>query len=462
MSNSYSRTNKPPETLKDFISDFNQRKVYIANIVDKFKQVENTTNQKLSSIYWDTEKDKDFEFDLKNKSNECNKVVKNMSDCAQRFFVETWESEQLKDVKRKSKFFKTCKNKFCAVCCKIRSNKMFHQTYDVIKEIKEQEINYVPYHLTLTIKNPTYEQFDAYYKIMNDALMRMVDKTQRDSTLQMKKHLLGWQAGREVTQGVDAKESGTLHPHIHMLLLLDPEVQQTSITLLKRQIKKEWNYCLRKQKSDFPYASQVSLEQIKVSDKTIDIIDNEAIAIAEVSKYPTKPADLVTMDSDVLVNLYISLKNKRIITFGGLMKDVRAYLKLDDDKVEDSFILEEFYQLKSVHLYNYFNNKYNKQNIKKKDLLQFRVISNSLLIEYQHSKDKHKVENDYNSISDYLRLDYSDINQYECIKKYGDDEVINPSDTKKIFALINSLAERDRKEAFDLKEFRKNVGPLLP
>ena len=44
MSNSYSRTNKPPETLKDFISDFNQRKVYIANIVDKFKQVENTTN----------------------------------------------------------------------------------------------------------------------------------------------------------------------------------------------------------------------------------------------------------------------------------------------------------------------------------------------------------------------------------------------------------------------------------
>lgn len=477
MSNINFTQQKTPETLKQYIADFNQRKTYIAQIISKFKQVENTTNKNLSAIYWDIEKNKDFESDLKIKSNECNKVVKNMQQCCNKFFAETYESTEFindveyKDTKRKCKPLKTCKNKFCAICCKIRSNKMFHETYNVIQTIKNSGIKYVPFHLTLTIKNPKYIDFDKHYKIMNDAFVLMFDKNQRQPKLEIRNYVLGWQAGREITQGIDAKESGTLHPHMHVLLLLHPDFVKKygdNEEVLKAKALWEWNYCLKKQDPNFDEVTQLTFNKIKVdkNDK-----DHEAIAIAEVSKYPTKPSDLITMDADVLVNLYLSLKNARIITFGGIIKTVRAELKYEVKTVEDKFVNEELYKLKSVHLYNYFNCRYNKQNITKNDLLEHRVISNSLLVEYQHSKNKEKLESDYSSIEQYLRNDFTELNIFGIIKKYGENEKIKNEDISEIFEILNDLAVEDREQSKIIKAYNlqqsnlanfvnKFVGPL--
>lgn len=470
MSNINFNKQKDKETLKEYITDFNQRKQYIANIVNKFQSVENLINNSIYSQKVNTDSINYNnlyvinERELKIKAMECSKVVKNMSQCSNRFFTETWESEKLEDIKRKSKFFKTCKNKFCAVCCKIRSNKIFHETYNVIQNIKQKNIDYVPFHLTLTIKNPTYDQFDSYFKVMNNAFHLLLDKKQRQPNLKIRNYVLGWQAGREITQSPAAKIRGELHPHMHVLLLLDPKyADDFSIKSLEKQALLEWNYCLKKQDVNFPEVTEVKIAKIKVNEENNnnDIVDNEAIAIAEVSKYPTKPADLIIMEADVLVNLYLSLKNARIITFGGLMKTTRAELKFDEKTVEDKFINEEFYKLVSVHLYNYFNGKYNKQNITKKDLLEHRVISNTTLIEYQHSKNKEKVEDDHSSIAQYLRNDFTELNIFKCIAKYGENDIIRNEDKAEIFEIINQLADEDRKFVFELRGFRKNfVGPL--
>lgn len=459
MSNINFTQQKKEQNLKEYIADFNQRKQYIADIVSKFKHVENTTNQKLNDIYWDLEKDKSVEFNLKVKSNECNKVVKNMQQCCNKFFAETYESTEFindveyKDTKRKCKPFTTCKNKFCAICCKIRSNKMFHETYNVIQTIKSNGIKYVPFHLTLTIKNPEYIDFDKHYKIMNDAFHLLLDKTQRQPKLEIRDYVLGWQAGREITQTADAKAVGTLHPHMHVLLLLHPDFVKKfgdGEEVLKAKALAEWNYCLKKQDANFADCTQLTFNKIKVdkNDK-----DHEAIAIAEVSKYPTKPSDLITMDADVLVNLYLSLKNARIITFGGIIKTVRAELKYEVKTVEDKFINEELYKLKSVHLYNYFNGRYYKQNITKQNLLEHRIISNSLGVEYQHSKNKEKLESDYSSIEQYLRNDFTELNEFGIIKKYGDFDKIKNHDIAEIFTILNDLAVEDREQAKVIKAY---------
>lgn len=464
MSNITFNKIKKTQTNQDYVNDCNQRKYYSNLIAQKLQNAINEENENLNSLNYSQKsnglseqynKNIDVDYNDVDFNGKYQKQVKSLISCCDRFFAETWFSENLQDTKRKQKPFKTCKNKFCAICCKIRSNKLFNDTYNVIDYIKKNDVvEFVPYHLTLTVKNPTYANFKHYYDVMNAAIHDLLDKNQKSKVYKLRNYVEGWQCAREISQSEAAKKDGELHPHLHILLLLKPNfLNGNKQVLSKKAILKEWNNALKAQDQNFPYCSEIKL--VKVKPNNLNGVDNEANAIAEVSKYPMKPADLINMDNAVLLDLLKNLDGARMVTFGGVIRDVRKMLKIGDDAVVDSFILAEEYVLKNVKLYNYVAGKYKKQNIRKKDILEFRLLASSELTELNYSADKEKVAKRSEAVRAWQHLDYTNINNIVEISKYKDFENIKDSDTAEIFSKVLMLADADYKQSQEIKFFEK-------
>lgn len=461
MSNIKLLHTKPQKTHKEYLADCQERKYYNQEISKKLTNALQKEEQNLAVLSDITK------IDIKNYAeyvdlHKFQKQASNMQKCCNRFFAEIWESEKLQDTKRKTKPFQTCKNKLCAICCKIRSNRLFNQTYNVIDYIKENEIKFIPYHLTLTIKNPTYNQFADYYKIMNDAVHDLLDKHQKSKIYKLRNFVLGWQCAREVSQIESAKDSGELHPHLHILLLLSPDfVHKKRRKITDDDILAEWNYALKAQKADFPDCTQMTFKKIQ-ADKETTLLNAEANAIAEVSKYPTKPGDMLCMPDVVLLDLLKNLSGARMVTFGGIIKQVRAELGYSGNvEVVDGFIREDLYKLTGIKLYNFIQGIYKRQNIRKIDLLEYRTISSSELTELTYTQDQEAIKARSSGVQQYLDNDFTEINKITEIAKYKDYENILDSDLAEIGNKILALAKNDFEVGKEIKLMQKYINAIL-
>lgn len=295
------------------------------------------------------------------------KTANNINSCSNAFLLQTYQQIGMnrEDTKKyKIKPFYLCRNKFCSNCAYLRSKKLFVETYQVIENIKiKKNIDFLPFHLTLTVKNPTVKEYRHYHNIINQAFKLLMKKT---SKYKFKDYVLGYQSSRETTQSPEAKLRNELHPHIHVLLLLKPEFyNETTRTykLTKNDILEEWNKCLKNYDKTFPECTQLDFKRIK--NKT-DIealeygnnVDLENSAIAEVSKYPVKTSDLTNMSDNHFDILNDTLFGARLITYGGLIKEVRAELKMKDDEIKDMFLNQKQYECIKVELYNLICNRF--------------------------------------------------------------------------------------------------------
>jgi hypothetical protein len=309
------------------------------------------------------------------------KPAENINSCANLFYLETYnnKNDELNN-KQKVKVVYSCKNKFCANCAFLRSRKLFSDTYKVLTDIVNNEINFIAYHLTLTVKNPTIDNYTHYQTIMNKALYLMFKKT---SKYKFKNYVLGYQSSRETTQDVGAKCRDELHPHIHMLLLMRSDFCYSNgeAKFTKYDILEEWNSCLKYFDPTFPTTTQGAFNKIKskteaeaaIYGKDVDLQNS---AISEVSKYPVKISDLINMTPDHFRVLYNSLNHARLITFGGLIKQTRAKLKVKNDDVIDVFLNENQYELVKIEMFNLFKNKYQKKEMSEIDLAHHVIVAN--------------------------------------------------------------------------------------
>ena len=310
-----------------------------------------------------------------NKYEQLNKEKANdIAHCASSFFLEKYFSQYQKldnpeisyndfnDSVEKMKPFFLCKNKFCSNCTFLRSRKLFVETYNILDNIVNvKNINFIAYHLTLTVKNPAVEHYKTCQNTMNQAFKLLVKST---SKYKFKDFILGYQSSRETTQSPDARLRGEFHPHIHVLLLLKPDfLYDCRSKMTKNDILREWNMCLKYFDATFPESTQIALQKIKsktdaeaaVYGKNVNLQNN---AIAEVSKYPVKISDLVDMPIEDFKVLDKTLHHARLITYGGIIKTVRAELKFSDEKIEDKFLNPEKYKLYEVKFYELLNKKY--------------------------------------------------------------------------------------------------------
>jgi plasmid rolling circle replication initiator protein Rep len=211
-----------------------------------------------------------------------------------------------------------CRMRLCPMCNWRKSLKMFSQVSEITDVILEEKPNVRFIFLTLTVKNPSAEELQNTLERMNEGFKWLVQDSKNFALAKcLKANLLGYLKATEITYN---SENNTYHPHFHVLLEVRPSYFGKGYVKQLEYVQM-WKSALK-----LDYDPKVDVRVVK---------NATSRTIAEMSKYPTKTADLLKLNDlrqavEALIVLHKTMRNRRLITFGGEFKAVRARLKLDD------------------------------------------------------------------------------------------------------------------------------------
>mgnify|MGYP001945141493 CR=1 FL=1 len=226
------------------------------------------------------------------------------------------------------KLYKTwfCKSRLCSLCNWRRAMKHSGQTKKIVAEVMKRKPKARWLFLTLTVKNVfDGEELDQSLKALAQGFRRMVQYKK------IAKNLIGFMRGTEVT--VNAVDN-SYNQHIHVLLCVENTYFKNTENYIPQ---KQWTaFWKRAMKLD--YDPRVDIRQIKPKNKEKADIES---AVDETAKYPVKDTDYMTNDEDKnlkrVADLEQGLYRKRLISYGGLLKEIHKELNLDD--IEDGDLI---------------------------------------------------------------------------------------------------------------------------
>lgn len=220
-----------------------------------------------------------------------------------------------------------CKSRICNMCNWRRSLKLFGQVSQVIEAIKGKGIKVRYLFLTLTVKNCKSDKLTETINQLNAGFRLLVRNDKKNKPTKIACNLLGYMKAIEVTYNT---KDDTYHPHIHCILAVRPSYFKSGNYMKYEDVQLLWQKCLH-----IDYAPQVNIKAIKAGNSTPK-------AIAELAKYPTKIATVLSVPPDkqkeVLYTLASAIKGRRLITFGGLFKDIKAELNLIDVEKDNNLV----------------------------------------------------------------------------------------------------------------------------
>lgn len=221
-----------------------------------------------------------------------------------------------------------CKSRLCPMCNWRRAMKHGIQSQKVIKEVIKQKPKTRWLFLTLSVKNV----YDG--AALNKSLSDMTKGFNRMMKyVKIKKNLVGFMRATEVTVN---DTDNSYNQHMHVLLAVESSFFKGSENYINQ---KEWTaFWKRAMKLD--YEPMVDIRAIKPKNK--DKTDIQS-AIDETAKYPVKDTDFRTDDEEKnlkrLADLEEGLHRKRLISYGGLLKEVHRKLNLDDAEDENADLI---------------------------------------------------------------------------------------------------------------------------
>jgi plasmid rolling circle replication initiator protein Rep len=267
--------------------------------------------------------------------------AKNMTDCGQRLQFGLYENIQTLEHQKKLEEMYTCKDRFCAFCNWRRARKLSIQSYTVLKAIESLDnVRYI--FATFTLKNCHINDLSNTLKHMNASFKRMVE------TKRFKNSILGFMRALEYPPQKDNFDY--IHPHFHCLFVVPTNYFKTTNNLYIKQDEwiKLWADALR-----VDYLPSVDIRIIKSRSEA----DSIAKAVAETVKYPLKSIDLTKMSALSFQMLVEQMKGKRALAFGGIVKDYRKKLILDDvetgDLIYDGLENEEIWKRLQTLIYDF-------------------------------------------------------------------------------------------------------------
>ena len=215
-----------------------------------------------------------------------------------------------------------CKSRLCPMCNWRRTMKHGIQTQKVVAEVIRRKPKARWLFLTLTVKN-VYdgEELNTSLSAMSQGFNRMM------KYVKVAKNLVGFMRATEVTVN---KTDNSYNQHMHVLLCVEPSYFNSSENYINQ---KEWTQ-LWKRAMKLDYDPIVDVRAIRPKNKYKSDIKS---AIDETAKYPVKHTDFMTDDEErnlqIVSDLEEGLHRKRLISYGGLLKEIHKELNLDD--VED-------------------------------------------------------------------------------------------------------------------------------
>ena len=274
-----------------------------------------------------------------------NKYI-NMEDCGQRLVFGLYQHKITKEQKKHLEEMYTCQDRFCPFCNWRRARKLGIQSYKVLTAIEAQnKVRYI--FATFTVKNCHINDLSDTIKLMNASFKRMSE------TKRFKSSMLGFMRALEIPPQKD--DNQFIHPHFHCLFVVSTTYFDPRYNLYIKQEEfiKMWKKALR-----VDYSPSVDIRIIKGKGEK----DPIAKAVAETIKYPLKSVDLKDMPIDLFEELTIQMKRKRALAFGGIVKEYRKKMVLDDvedgDLIYDGVKNEDIWKRIRSLVYKFQNGKY--------------------------------------------------------------------------------------------------------
>ncbi|MGE1131375.1 protein rep [Bacillus wiedmannii] len=267
-----------------------------------------------------------------------------------------------------------CKVRLCPMCMWRRSLKLVNQNTRIIERANEkQKLRWV--FLTLTVKNVEGEDLKSTLAHLSTSFRRMFGK-QKGSPQKISEAVVGYLRTLEITRDTDRlvtekryknnpryyKSRGlkvgdvnpnfnTYHPHYHVLICTE------SSYFGKKYInQKEWtSYWQKCARLDYtPIVDVRPVKPKKQSERqsvfaTVHEIENsisEMGAVLETSKYAVKDMDVITNFEDIEESAGIvkilddALLYKRLIGYGGLLKEIKKELELEDIEDDNADLIQ--------------------------------------------------------------------------------------------------------------------------
>lgn len=220
-----------------------------------------------------------------------------------------------------------CKVRLCPMCSWRRSLKIYGQVSKIMNEISSNN-EYDFLFLTLTVSNCTSDE-------LSESINKLLKSFQKMSQLKRyKKSIIGHFRALEVTHNLI---NDTYHPHLHCVLVVNKSYCKKKDIYISQE---EWTQ-LWKKSLQIDYIPIVHITKFK--DRAGKSIEK---SVAEASKYTVKSDDYIIKDditgdinqefTDKAVKILDrALANRRLIAFGGLLKDIFQQLNLDDPENGD-------------------------------------------------------------------------------------------------------------------------------
>lgn len=204
-----------------------------------------------------------------------------------------------------------CKNKLCPMCNWRRSMKYSYQTSRIVDEAIKREPKGRFLFLTLTVKNVEGSQLSDTLSSLTKSFDRLFKRSK------VKKNMIGYLRSIEVTYN---EKKNTYHPHIHVLLMVKSSYFAGKSNYISQN---DWGD-MWSQSLKVDYVPMVDIRAVKEKGKGLKG------AILETAKYPTKPIKLDIENKQVVDDLYNGLYRKRQLGYGGIFKEIKKQLALDD------------------------------------------------------------------------------------------------------------------------------------
>lgn len=239
-----------------------------------------------------------------------------------------------------------CKNRLCVGCQMRRSLKCYATTIKIMHWILKENPDMEFVFLTLTVPNVSLENLGQTV----DHLFKSWSKlTKRRGVYKI---MQGYLRALEITYN---HKIDTYHPHFHALIAV-----KESYFKSKDYIKRDKWLELWQESTNQPEITQVDIRKIKSSNPNGELSDDDlAKACAEIAKYSTKTWSTASKNSnrkffgkqmeldfgveghlwiretaqetaDTIVELGAALKGRRLLQYGGIMRDAKKLLKLQD------------------------------------------------------------------------------------------------------------------------------------
>jgi plasmid rolling circle replication initiator protein Rep len=251
-----------------------------------------------------------------------------------------------------------CQKRLCPLCAWRRTVRTGRNIHWIISEPDFKGVQFI--FLTLTVRNCSGGELPETLDRLLSA-WNVLTRTDREP---FRRSFLGTFRSVEITYNRRAK---TYHPHIHVLAAISPGYFRKSNQdyISHEALREIWTSALnravriaapagmamreldrstfgarldlgpkvtmtagREVREKYPpidYAPQVRIEKIR---------NATGKAVAEIAKYTVKPADYIDLPEVVQV-LDPALRHRRLIAYGGLFKEVRDRLQLEDERIAE-------------------------------------------------------------------------------------------------------------------------------